>query len=107
MFRPGRRWPDRRPIFSHYCNIVAAGFLRHGTCSCCPHGGEADMGHNGLMEDNGLGEFLAEFRAMLPAKSGTAQAIDRNTPLAQIAFRAIDDGFIAFPRPFSTFLWAC
>jgi len=65
------------------------------------------MGHSGLMEDNGLEEFLAEFRAMLPAKSGTAQAIDRNAPFEQIAFRAIDDGYIDFADQFSTFVETC
>jgi hypothetical protein len=71
------------------------------------NGREADMGQNGLMEDNGLEEFLAEFRAMLPAKSETAQAIDRQAPFEQIAFKAIDDGYIDFVDQFSAFVETC
>src|SRR5712691_11013766 len=96
-----RRCTNWRPIFSHNCNIVRAGFLRHETCSCCPNGGEADMGQNGLEE------FLSEFRAMLPAKSETAQAIDRHAPFEQIAFKAIDDGYIDFADQFSRFVETC
>ena len=49
------------------------------------------MGHNNDL--NGLEEFLAEFRAMLPAKSETAQAID--------------DGYIDFADQFSRFVETC
>src|SRR5258708_17442494 len=42
-----RRCTNWRPIFSHSCNIVRAGFLGHGTCIVLSErGGEADMGHN-------------------------------------------------------------
>jgi len=68
-------------------------------------GGEADMGHNNDL--NGLEEFLAEFRAMLPAKCETAQAIDRHAPFEQIAFKAIDDGYIDFADQFSRFVETC
>ena len=68
-------------------------------------GGEADMGHNNDL--NGLEEFLAEFRAMLPPKSETARAIDRQAPFEQIAFKAIDDGYIDFADQFSRFVETC
>src|SRR5882672_4995637 len=70
-----------------------------------PNGREADMGHN--KDLSGLEEFLAEFRAMLPAKSETAQAIDRHAPFEQIAFKAIDDGYIDFADQFSRFVETC
>src|SRR6266853_568748 len=76
-----------------------------GLASCCPNGREADMGHNNDL--NGLEEFLAEFRAMLPPKSETAQAIDRHAPFEQIAFKAIDDGYIDFADQFSRFVETC
>ena len=63
------------------------------------------MGHNNDL--NGLEEFLAEFRAMLPAKSETARAIDRQAPFEQIAFKAIDDGYIDFADQFSAFVETC
>jgi hypothetical protein len=44
----------------------------------------------------GLEEFLAKFRPTLPARSGTAQAIDRRAPFERIACQAIDDGLIEF-----------
>jgi hypothetical protein len=76
-----------------------------GLASCCPNGGEADMGHNNDL--SGLEEFLAEFRAMLPAKSETARAIDQQAPFEQIAFKAIDDGYIDFADQFSRFVETC
>src|SRR6267378_5912507 len=103
--RASRRCTNWRPIFSHNCNIVRAGFLGHGTCIVLSNGREADMGHYNDL--NGLEEFLAEFRAMLPAKSETAQAIDRHAPFEQIAFKAIDDGYIDFADQFSRFVETC
>ena len=61
------------------------------------------MGHN----VSGLEEFLAQFRVRLPAQSRTAQAIDRQAPFEQIAFKAIDDGYIDFADQFSTFVETC
>lgn len=62
------------------------------------YGREADVGQNGLEE------FVAEFRVMLPAQSKTAQAIDRQDPFEQIAFRAIDEGYTEFVDQFSKFM---
>jgi hypothetical protein len=65
------------------------------------NGGEAAMGQNGLEE------FVAEFRVRLPAQSKTAQAIDRKDPFEQIAFKAIDEGYIEFVDQFSKFMETC
>ncbi len=59
------------------------------------------------MEQDGLEEFIAEFRVMLPAQSETAQAIDRREPFERIAFKAIDDGYIEFADQFSRFIEVC
>jgi len=58
------------------------------------------MGHN----VSGLEEFLAQFRVRLPAQSRTAQAIDRQAPFEQIAFKAIDEGYTEFVDQFSEFM---
>ena len=65
------------------------------------HGREAEMGQNGMEE------FIAEFRVMLPAQSKTAQAIDRQDPFEQIAFKAIDEGYTEFVDQFSKFMEVC
>jgi hypothetical protein len=44
---------------------------------------------------------------MLPAQSETAQAIDRQDPFEQIAFKAVDDGYIEFADQFSRFIEVC
>ncbi len=44
---------------------------------------------------------------MLPAQSETAQAIDRQDPFEQIAYKAIDDGYIEFAYEFSKFMEIC
>jgi hypothetical protein len=59
------------------------------------------------MGQTGSKEFIAEFRAMLPAQSETAQAIDRQDPFEQIAFKAVDDGYIEFADQFSRFIEVC
>jgi hypothetical protein len=59
------------------------------------------------MGQNGLEEFIAEFRLRLPAKSKTAQAIDRKDPFEKIAFKAIDEGYIEFVDQFSSFMEVC
>ena len=59
------------------------------------------------MGQNGLEEFIAEFRLNLPAQSKTAQAIDRRDPFEEIAFRAIDEGYIGFVDQFSKFMEIC
>ena len=64
-------------------------------------------GGEGGMEQDGLEEFIAEFRVMLPAQSETAQAIDRREPFERIAFKAIDDGYIEFADQFSRFIEVC
>jgi len=56
------------------------------------------------MGQNGLEEFIKEFRLILPAQSKTAQAIDRLDPFEQIAFKAIDEGYIEFVDQFSKFM---
>jgi len=56
------------------------------------------------MGQNGLEEFVSEFRLGLPAQSKTAQAIDRRDPFEQIAFRAIDEGYVEFVDQFSRFM---
>lgn len=56
---------------------------------------------------SGLEEFLAEFRPTLPARSRTAQAIDRQAPFAQIAHKAIADGHIEFADRLGSFLETC
>ena len=63
------------------------------------------MGQNGIEE--GLEEFVAEFRLKLPAQSKTAQAIDRKDPFEKIAFRAIDEGYVEFVDQFSRFMENC
>ena len=52
-------------------------------------------------------ELIAEFRRQLPAKSGTAQAIDRREPFEQIALKAVDDGYIEFTHEFNSFMEVC
>ena len=54
-----------------------------------------------------LEELVAEFRGMLPEKSRTAQAIDRNEPFKQIALRAVDDGYIEFSHELVGFMEVC
>ncbi len=56
------------------------------------------------MGQNGLEEFIAEFRLRLPARSKTAQAIDRKDPFERIAFKAIDEGYVEFVDQFSKFM---
>ncbi len=56
------------------------------------------------MGQNGLEEFVAEFRLRLPAQSKTAQAIDRKDPFEKIAFKAIDEGYVDFVDQFSRFM---
>ena len=56
------------------------------------------------MGQNGLEEFIVEFRRMLPAQSKTAQAIDRRDSFEQIAFKAIDEGYMEFVDRFSRFM---
>jgi hypothetical protein len=48
------------------------------------------------MRQDGLEDFIAEFRRMLPAQSATVQAIDRHDPLEQIVLKAIEEGFTEF-----------
>ena len=59
------------------------------------------------MGQNGLEEFIAEFRTMLPAQCKTAQAIDRQEPFEEIAFMAIDEGYVEFVDQFSKFMEIC
>ena len=61
------------------------------------------------MEQNvsDLEGLVAEFREMLPAQCETAQAIDRQEPFEQIAYKAIDDGYIEFAHEFSRFMEIC
>jgi len=61
------------------------------------------------MEQNvtDLEGLVAEFREMLPPQSETAQAIDRQEPFEQIAYKAIDDGYIEFAYEFSRFMEIC
>ncbi|HTF15014.1 MAG TPA: hypothetical protein VK643_10120 [Burkholderiales bacterium] len=59
------------------------------------------------MGQNGLEEFIAEFRVTLPAQCKTAQAIDRQDPFEEIAFKAIDEGYIGFADQFSKFMEIC
>ena len=61
------------------------------------------------MEQNvsDLKGLVAEFREMLPAQCETAQAIDRQDPFEQIAYKAIDDGYIEFAYEFSRFMEIC
>ena len=59
------------------------------------------------MRQNGLEEFVAEFRLKLPAQSKTAQAIDRKDPFEKIAFKAIDEGYVEFVDQFSKFMEVC
>ena len=59
------------------------------------------------MGQNGLEEFVSEFRLRLPAQSKTAQAIDRRDPFEQIAFKAIDEGYVEFVDQFSRFMENC
>jgi hypothetical protein len=54
-----------------------------------------------------LEQFLAEFRPTLPAQSKTAQAIDRQAPFEQVAYKAIDDGHIEFADQLSRFMETC
>ncbi len=56
---------------------------------------------------SGLEEFLAEFRPMLPAQSGTAQAIDAQASFEQVAFKAIADGHLEFADQLGSFMEAC
>jgi len=51
--------------------------------------------------------LIAEFRPMLPAKSKTAQAIDRRDPFEEIAHKAIDEGYLQFVDQFSRFMEIC
>ena len=59
------------------------------------------------MGQNGLEEFITEFRTMLPAQCKTARAIDRQEPFEEIAFMAIDEGYIEFVDQFSKFMEIC
>ena len=59
------------------------------------------------MGQNGLEEFIAEFRLKLPAQSKTAQAIDRKDPFEKVAFKAIDEGYLQFVDQFSEFREIC
>ncbi len=43
----------------------------------------------------------------MPAQSKTAQAIDRQDPFEQIAFKAIDEGYTEFVDQFSKFMEVC
>ena len=54
-----------------------------------------------------LEELIAEFRPMLPARSKTAQAIDRCDPFEEIAHKAIDEGYLQFVDQFSEFREIC
>lgn len=54
-----------------------------------------------------LEEVIAQFRHLLPARSATAQAIDRNEPWKQVAMRAIDDGYIANADQFFLYVEIC
>ncbi len=56
------------------------------------------------MEQNGLEEFIAEFRPELPAESRTAQAIDQQDPFEQIVYKAIDDGYVEFADELGRFM---
>ncbi|HYS75023.1 MAG TPA: hypothetical protein VEM38_02885, partial [Burkholderiales bacterium] len=78
----------------HRCSILSSGTRLARDA----HGREADMGQNGLEE------FIAEFRLKLPAQSKTAQAIDRKDPFEKIAFKAIDEGYVEFVDQFSSFM---
>jgi hypothetical protein len=59
------------------------------------------------MGQDGLEEFIADFRRRLPAQSKTAQAIDRREPFETIAFKAIDEGYTDFVDQFSSFMEVC
>ncbi len=59
------------------------------------------------MGQNGLEEFITQFRTRLPAQSKTAQAIDRQDPFEEIAFKAIDEGYDEFVDEFSKFMEVC
>ena len=52
-------------------------------------------------------DLISEFREMLPAQSRTAQAIDQRDPFEEIAFKAIDEGYVEFVDQFSKFMEIC
>src|SRR5258706_14283755 len=58
-------------------------------------------------QDDGLQDLIAEFREMLPGRSATAQAIDRNAPWQQIALKAAVDGYIELEDRFDAFVEVC
>ena len=58
-------------------------------------------------DDPRLQDLIAEFREMLPGRSATAQAIDRNEPWEQIALKAVEDGYIELADQFNGFLEIC
>src|SRR5258707_11260439 len=58
-------------------------------------------------QDDGLQDLIAEFREMLPGRSATAQAIDRNEPWEQIALKAVEDGYIELADQFDGFVEVC
>jgi hypothetical protein len=58
-------------------------------------------------DDPRLQDLIAEFREMLPGRSTTAQAIDRNEPWEQIALKAVEDGYIESEDQFGGFVEVC
>jgi len=58
-------------------------------------------------DDPRLQDLIAEFREMLPGRSATAQAIDRNEPWEQIALKAVEDGYIEIADQFDGFVEVC
>ena len=58
-------------------------------------------------DDPRLQDLIAEFREMLPGRSATAQAIDRNEPWEQIALKAVEDGYIELADQFDGFVEVC
>src|SRR6267378_2076057 len=108
--RARRGIPCRRPFgpartFTQWKHSSSIILLVRGLLIIIVHGREAAMGQNGL--EHGLEEFVAEFRTMLPAQCKTAQAIDRQEPFEEIAFKAIDEGYVEFVDQFSKFMEIC
>jgi hypothetical protein len=58
-------------------------------------------------DDPRLEDLITEFREMLPGRSATAQAIDRNEPWEQIALKAVKDGYIELADQFGGFVEIC
>jgi hypothetical protein len=58
-------------------------------------------------DDPRLQDLIAEFREMLPGRTATAQAIDRNEPWEQIALKAVEDGYIELADQFDAFVEIC